>query len=317
MQLIQSANRIKSVCSMPEQNATIVFCSVTGSSESDVAQHCSEDSIEEEREDRLSEKAGSKSPEPATTEGSNETPSESRDTPKNLSPRSRARRELRELGTLPEHLVISKGLHLSNGTASLPLRGPAAHRHRRQASLGLISSGQGSPLKTHHKRYQSITLSGTTSKSTSAYSTMSEKSLQMETHETESLCSQRSRLTVFPSSRVEQSRVDNKSVVDELFQNHDLSRTDEEGSGLRLFVDNSKGTVTVTGEDLERCVCVCVDGCVVCTCVWCVRVCVCGWVCGVYVCVCVCGWVWVHVSNGKQGKVECTAICEHLSRLAS
>ena len=240
------------------------FCATAGSSESDVALHHSE---EEEREARLSEKADSKSPEPVTSEtASAATSPESRDIPKNLSPRSRARREFRELGSLPEHLVGSKGLQMSNGTASLPLRGASAHRHRRQTSLGVITNGQGgSPLKVQHKRYQSITLSGTTSKSTSAYSTMSEKSLLLESHETESLCSQRTRSTVFPSIRVEQSRVDNKSVVDALFQSHDLSRTDEEDEsrgGLKLFVDKSKGTVTVTGEDLERCVCVCMCVCV-------------------------------------------------------
>ena len=67
------------------------------------------------------------------------------------------------------------------------------------------------------------------------------------------MCNNRSRISLLPSSRVEQSRVDVKTVVDTLFQNHDLLHTDEEegSGGLKMYVDN-KGTVTVAGPDLDR-----------------------------------------------------------------
>ena len=88
-----------------------------------------------------------------------------------------------------------------------------------------------------------------------AYSTLSERSAaSLDVHETESICSNRSRISLLPSSRVEQSRVDAKSVVEKLFQNHDLLHTDEEegSGGLKIYVDKNKGTVTVAGPDLDR-----------------------------------------------------------------
>lgn len=48
--------------------------------------------------------------------------------------------------------------------------------------------------------------------------------------------------------------MDNKTVVDDLFQNHDLLHTDEEegSGGLKIYVDKNRGTVTVAGPDLDR-----------------------------------------------------------------
>lgn len=72
--------------------------------------------------------------------------------------------------------------------------------------------------------------------------------------ETESVGNNRSRISLLPSSRVEQSRVDVKTVVDTLFQNHDLLHTDEEegSGGLKIYLDKNRGTVTVAGPDLDR-----------------------------------------------------------------
>ena len=171
------------------------------------------------------------------------------------SPRTRVprgRRDLREELPNRSNSVGSGDLQLLNGTGHL-----SPHvAHRRQASLGVLNPSSNSP---HHKhqRQLSLSTSGHTSKSTSAYSTLSERStasLQLEGQETESICSNRSRISLLPSSRVEQSRVDAKSVVEKLFQTHDLLRTDEEegSGGLKIYVDKNRGTVTVAGPDLDR-----------------------------------------------------------------
>ena len=134
-------------------------------------------------------------------------------------------------------------------------------QHRRQASLGVLT-GTGSSSPSRHHRRQNSLVSGYSSKSTSAYSTLSEKSMgSLEAHyETASIASIniRSRMPLFPtSSRVEQSRVDAQSVVDKLFDSHDLTYTEEEGTGegLTLYVDKNGGTLQLAGRDLERYVC--------------------------------------------------------------
>ena len=77
-----------------------------------------------------------------------------------------------------------------------------------------------------------------------------------EGQDTESMSgSTRSRLALVPaSSRVEQTRVDAKSVIEQLFENTKItSGEEEEGSrGLKIFVDKKSGTVTVAGSELDR-----------------------------------------------------------------
>lgn len=127
--------------------------------------------------------------------------------------------------------------------------------HRRRSTLGIMNHSSSSPHHKRHYRHQSLSISGHSSKSTSAYSTLSERSgTSIEMQETESVCNNRSRISLLPSSRVEQSRVDAKTVVDTLFQNHDLLHTDEEegSGGLKIYLDKNRGTVTVAGPDLDR-----------------------------------------------------------------
>ena len=127
--------------------------------------------------------------------------------------------------------------------------------HRRRSTLGIMNHSNSSPHHRHHSRHQSLSISGHSSKSTSAYSTLSERSgTSLEMQETDSVGNNRSRISLLPSSRVEQSRVDVKTVVDTLFQNHDLLHTDEEegSGGLKIYVDKNRGTVTVAGPDLDR-----------------------------------------------------------------
>lgn len=201
------------------------------------------------------------SAESALSENSGEVPI----LPKNLSPKSRERkllkvfREEQELSEVPNRSnSFGSGDLNTSGTNLLSLPGTKHTSHRRQVSLGAIPSS-GFPLRVQHKRYQSVSISGNSSKSvsaaSSAYSTLSEKSgASLEVHETESICSQRSRISLLPSTRVEQSRVDVKSVVDELFQSHDLSHVDEEegSEGLKIYVDKDRGTVTLAGTHLDR-----------------------------------------------------------------
>lgn len=122
--------------------------------------------------------------------------------------------------------------------------------HRREPN---DSGGRGSPSRTQHRRIHSITISGYSCRSTPAYSTQSERSERAvaATEEIESLLSSRTRMTT--QSQVEQSRVDTSSVIDELWQNSDLSRSaEEESPGLQIYVDRSKGDLVVAGPDLDR-----------------------------------------------------------------
>lgn len=111
-----------------------------------------------------------------------------------------------------------------------------------------------SPSRVHHRRIQSISICGYSSRSTSAHSTLSERAERpaVATEETESLNSLRTRATT--QSQVEQSRVDTSRVIDELMQESDLSRSaEEESSQLQMYVDRSnKGGLVVAGPNLER-----------------------------------------------------------------
>lgn len=195
------------------------------------------------------EAARSKSPESVSERVASLSVSQRQQSPRTRNPRGR--RDLKEDLPNRSNSVGSGDLQLMNGTGHL-----SPHMvHRRQASLGILSPSSSSPHHKHHQRQLSLSMSGHTSKSTSAYSTLSERSAaSLDVHETESICSNRSRISLLPSSRVEQSRVDAKSVVEKLFQNHDLLHTDEEegSGGLKIYVDKNKGTVTVAGPDLDR-----------------------------------------------------------------
>lgn len=99
-------------------------------------------------------------------------------------------------------------------------------------------------------------MSGQSSKSTSAYSTLSERSGGSgEGGDVESMSgSLRGRLKLLAtSSRVEQSRVDPQAVIDNLFSGHTFD-SQEEGKedGLKIYVDKNFGTVTVAGTNLDR-----------------------------------------------------------------
>lgn len=129
----------------------------------------------------------------------------------------------------------------------------AGHHHKRQPSEPVtFMSGNHSPLRVH-RRQQSL-LSGNSSMSTSAYSTLSERSMAGMDDDSGST---RSRLSLVPpSSRVEQSRFDPESVVELLLQGLDFSRKEEEeegsGVGLQIYVDKTLGTVHLAGPDLDR-----------------------------------------------------------------
>ena len=122
--------------------------------------------------------------------------------------------------------------------------------HRRDAA-----AGSGSPSKVQHRRIQSLSITPNSSRSTSAYSTLSERSSHVAAAEdTESVVSTRTRVTT--QSQVEQSRVDPDLVINELLhqQQSDLGcSAEEEPPGLQIYVDRSKGDVVVAGADMERC----------------------------------------------------------------
>ena len=130
---------------------------------------------------------------------------------------------------------------------------PGSAHHRRQPSEPVtFMSGHHSPQRAH-RRQQSL-LSGNSSMSTSAYSTLSERSMAGLEDDTGST---RSRLSLVPpSSRVEQSRFDPESVVELLLQGLDFSKREEEeegsGGGLQIYVDKMLGTVHLAGPDLDR-----------------------------------------------------------------
>ena len=134
-----------------------------------------------------------------------------------------------------------------------PLGGPT---HRRLSSWSQASNGR-SPSGMH-RRQQSL-VSNQSSKSTSAYSTLSERSTAGSVIEggdgdymSSSLRARHGTL----SSRVEQSRVDPQAVVDSLFSSHTFSHSEAQlngdQGGLKLYVDKSLGTVTLAGTNLDQ-----------------------------------------------------------------
>lgn len=129
-------------------------------------------------------------------------------------------------------------------------------QHRR---LGSWSQGPNTtPPSTVHRRQQSL-VSGQSSKSTSAYSTLSERSgasMDSGNVDMESISgSLKGRLTsLATSSRVEQSRVDPHAVIDNLFsgQTFDSKEPDKSEGGLQLYVDRNSGNLTLAGPNLDR-----------------------------------------------------------------
>lgn len=145
----------------------------------------------------------------------------------------------------------------SGGTQQVDpsLSGLVLH-HRRLGSWSQAGTTSNiTPPTTMHRRQQSL-VSGQSSKSTSAYSTLSERSGgSMEGGDVESISgSLGGRLTLLAtSSRVEQSRVDPQAVINKLFseQTFDSKEPDKAG-GLKIYVDRNSGTVTLAGPNLDR-----------------------------------------------------------------
>lgn len=120
-------------------------------------------------------------------------------------------------------------------------------RSNRRESDDLANS---SPSKIQHRRIKSLSITPNSSRSTSAYSTLSERSVPVVTTEdTESVASSKTKVTT--QNQVEQSRVDTSAFIDELLHQTDLS-TEEEPRGLQIYVDRSKGGVIVAGPDMEQ-----------------------------------------------------------------
>lgn len=160
----------------------------------------------------------------------------------------------------PDTLDLKHASHPGNSVGSSELwalRRPPSDgyslsypRSRRREPTDSTSS----PSRVHHRRINSLSISGYSTRSMSAYSTLSERSEHpaVAAEETESLISSRTRATT--QSQVEQSRVDTSRVIDELMQESDLSRSaEEEPSQLQMYVDRSnKGGLVVAGPNLER-----------------------------------------------------------------
>ena len=140
--------------------------------------------------------------------------------------------------------------------------------HRRLGSWSQASNGT-SPTSTH-RRQQSL-VSGQSSKSTSAYSTLSERStagsMEEGGGEVDSMYGSlrgRPAMASSTSSRVEQSRVNPHAVIENLFSIGNVSHheeaelVDQDQGGLKIYVDRNLGTITLAGPHLDRCVCVCV-----------------------------------------------------------
>ena len=117
---------------------------------------------------------------------------------------------------------------------------PLLRTHKRGASLGILSNG-GSPAhagRVSHVKQNSLVVAG--------------YSRTESSQDTESMCSSKSRSSLFPSARVEQSRVDAKTVVDELFESHDLAQHEEEGgNSLKMYMDVN-GQITVGDHATEQ-----------------------------------------------------------------
>lgn len=219
-----------------------------GSSEYESAgQHSSSSSVERELPRKLEEKPKRQSPELGTSANTTD------DTPK--EPAVAKPKPVNKPDSLPErsNSVACSELRLNQP----PVESYTYPRsHRREASDAAAGEG-GSPLRAHHRRIHSLSISGYSSRSTSAYSTLSERSERAATDDTESLHSSKTRVSVQTmSSRVEHSRVDTNSVINELLKGHDLRRSEEDeeagGGGLKIYVDRNRGDCVVAGPDLER-----------------------------------------------------------------
>ena len=220
-----------------------------GSSEYESAgQHSSSSSVERELPRKLEEK-------PKRQSAELETPASTTDTP--MEPAVAKPKPVNKSDSLPErsNSVACSELMLNRPPVeSYSLSYPRSHR--REASDVAAGEG-GSPLRAHHRRIHSLSISGYSSRSTSAYSTLSERSERAVTDDTESLHSSKTRVSVQAmSSRVEHSRVDTNSVINELLKGHDLRRSEEDeeagGGGLKIYVDRNRGDCVVAGPDLER-----------------------------------------------------------------
>ena len=126
---------------------------------------------------------------------------------------------------------------------------PLLRTHKRGASLGVLSNG-GSPAHanrtSNHVKQNSLVGAAYPRTEVGAAYPRTESS-----QDTESVCSSKSRSSLFPSARVEQSRVDAKTVVDELFESHDLARHEEEGgNSLKMYMDMN-GQITVGDHTTE------------------------------------------------------------------
>lgn len=157
----------------------------------------------------------------------------------------------------PETLDLKHASHPGSSVASSELwalRRPPSDGYSLSYPRSRRREPTDSPSRVHHRRINSLSISGYSSRSMSAYSTLSERSERpaVATEETESLTSSRTRATT--QSQVEQSRVDTSRVIDELMQESDLSRSaEEEPSQLQMYVDRSnKGGLVVAGPNLER-----------------------------------------------------------------
>ena len=224
-------------------------------------QSISESSLEEstsERHNSAVEKDSSSSPSNQSSgkESSGTPKSEEGRTPRNLSPKLTSETHGRSFslggggaGGLGAGNTLRPPELTATNVSTLP---GSPRQHKRQPSEPVVmTSSNYSPLRAH-KRQQSL-LSGNSSMSTSAYSTLSERSMAGFEDDTGST---RSRLSLVPpSSRVEQSRFDPESVVDKLFQDLDFSKREEEegaGGGLQIYVDKMLGTVHLAGSDFDR-----------------------------------------------------------------
>ena len=77
-----------------------------------------------------------------------------------------------------------------------------------------------------------------------------------ESQDIESMSGSTRKLYIVPaSSKVEQSRVDTREVIDKLLEGQTFATEDQEqtgSKGLQLFVDKTRGTVTLGGSELDR-----------------------------------------------------------------
>ena len=167
-------------------------------------------------------------------------PGSNDETPRNLSP------------------ILQKSLDKKQRSNSVekesrsdPDPSPLAIDHRRMGSWSQASNGVSPHLA--HRRQQSL-VSGS-SKSTSAYSTLSERSggsLEAVAVESGSLRGHLAMLST--NSKMEESRVDPKAVIDNLFSGHNFSSSETElgGGGLQIYFHKNTGSVTLAGPNLDR-----------------------------------------------------------------